>query len=87
MEKILNLTDVSDEAFTAAAETIQKWKNDGAPVTMTYQTVEEGQQLVKRVTQSCDNSFNKGYLFAGLAVMTGAGIMYLMDYFKYKPKK
>ena len=87
MEKIINLTDVSDEAFTAAAETIQKWKNDGAPVTMTYQTVEEAQQLVKRVQQSCDKSFNRGYLIAGIAVMAGAGIAYLMDYFKYKPKK
>ena len=89
MEKIINLTDVSDEAFAAVAKTINDWKADGAVSTIGYQTVEECRQLAERTNKVYNKAFNQGWLVAGLACVAGAGMCYLYDfvYDKIKSKK
>ena len=87
MEKIINLTDVSDEAFTAIAESIQKWKDAGAIASVGYHSTEETLDFVKRSQRAVAKSYNTGVLWSGLALVACAGVCAAMDYVRKKKGK
>ena len=89
--KILDLTDVTDEAFEVAQKCIESWKEDGAPTTMVYSTVAECQQYNEDLSKAFGNTFQNGFLWAGIALVGGwainKGIDFVVDFVSTKIKE
>ena len=90
-EKILDLTDLTDEGFEVAKKCIDAWKEDGAPITMTYRTVDECQQFSNDVVKAYNNSFENGILWGGIALIGGflvnKGIDFVVEFVSTKIKE
>lgn len=90
-EKILDLTDLTDEAFEVAKKCIEDWKEDGAPIGMIYRTVDECQQFNNDIVKGFNNSFENGILWGGIALIGGflvnKGIDFVADFVATKIKE
>lgn len=90
-EKILDLTELTDEAFEVAKKAIEAWKEDGAPIGLTYRTVDEIQQLNNDIAKAHTNSFENGILWGGIALIGGflvnKGIDFVADFVATKIKE
>lgn len=85
--KIIDMTEMTDEAFDVAKKCIDAWKADGAPLTMTYQTVEEGKQFGEAIRKGLDGAYQSGTFWAGVSLIASVGAMKLIDFVVNKVKE
>ena len=69
-KKILDLSNLTDEAFDVAKNCVDAWQNDGAPLGLTYCNTEAIQERNKAVQSACSNAYWDGFLWAGIAVVS-----------------
>ena len=86
MEKILNLTDVSDEAFANIAECVQKWKDNGEFETLVYRAPDEIQKYEAEVQAFGNKNFLYGMLWSGVALIASVALSTGIDFVVNKVK-